>query len=306
MKDPMPSIHEPLKLHHEVHVCTTPNTGAAAQRVLLLHGLGSSSADWEDQLPALTPTFDVVTCDLRGHGRSRAQPCAETSIAEMAEDVAGLLRTLSLRDGRAPTPTHIVGLSMGGMVGLQLALDAPELARSLVLVNATAQARPRTLRQRLLVWQRKALVRVLGMRVLAKVLAARLFPKPEQALHRARLRRRWPENDTRAYLGAVDAITRWSVTSRLEEVACEVLLVAGDRDYTPVATKHALAATLPSARVCVIPDSGHATPIDQATAFNTELLQFLTGRGRGPCLTEPRGETMNPAAHGARQAPTDR
>src|SRR5262245_6113005 len=103
--------------------------------IVLLHGLGSSSADWVFQLPALEAGYHVLAPDLRGHGRS-SRPPGPLTIAAMARDVAALLDTLEIPS------THVAGLSLGGCVGLALALDDPARVRSLTLVNAFAHLAP--------------------------------------------------------------------------------------------------------------------------------------------------------------------
>ncbi|MFX5610710.1 alpha/beta hydrolase, partial [Acinetobacter baumannii] len=98
--------------------------------VLLLHGLGSSARDWEYQLPALLGRYRLLVPDLRGHGRS-GKPRGGYSMAGFAEDCAALLDRLGCG------PVHLVGISMGGMIGFQLACDRPDLLRSLTIVNST-------------------------------------------------------------------------------------------------------------------------------------------------------------------------
>ena len=95
---------------------------------------------------------------------------------------------------------HVVGISMGGMIAFQLAVDAPELVRSLVIVNSGPAMPIKTLAQRMVIWSRIAIVRIRGMRKMGEVLATRLLPKPEHAAERAQFIERWAANDPRAYL----------------------------------------------------------------------------------------------------------
>src|SRR5215213_5360474 len=88
--------------------------------VLLVHGLGSSTEDWEAQVDALAHEFTVITYDVRGHGRT-AKPATSYSVAQFAADAAALVCALGLG------PVHVVGLSMGGMIAFQLAADHPDL-----------------------------------------------------------------------------------------------------------------------------------------------------------------------------------
>ncbi len=102
--------------------------------VVLLHGLGSCSDDWQLQLPALTFERSVLAMDLRGHGLS-PRAVRRFKIRDLVMDVAGLARELDL--GQA----HWVGLSLGALVALQAAVDIPEQVRSLTLVNGFARLR---------------------------------------------------------------------------------------------------------------------------------------------------------------------
>ena len=102
-----------------------------------------------------------------------------------------------------------------------------------------------------------------------------LFPKPEQAELRQKILQRWPQNDKRAYLASLDAIIGWGVRERLARISCPTLVITADRDYTPVAQKQAYVDELPNARLLVIEDSRHATPLDQPEHFNSSLLAFL-------------------------------
>ena len=236
--------------------------------VLLVHGLGSSIQDWEYQIPHLLLQHRVIAIDLRGHGRS-AKPRGRYSIAGFAADVAALIEHLRL------PPVHLVGISMGGMVGFQLGVDRPELLRSLCIVNSAPEVKARSAADWWMLAKRWSLSRLLSMRVIGKGLGRILFPHPEQAELRAKVEQRWPQNDKRAYLASLDAIIGWGVRERLAAIRCPTLVVSGDRDYTPVADKQAYVAELPNARLVVIERSRHATPMDQPQRFNAVLDEFL-------------------------------
>jgi pimeloyl-ACP methyl ester carboxylesterase len=236
--------------------------------LLLIHGLGSSARDWEYQVPFFARDYRVVALDVRGHGRSDKPP-GPYSVPLFARDVAALLERLDA------TPAHVVGVSMGGMIGFQLVVDRPDLVRSLVVVNAMPDMVVRTLAQRLAVWQRMIIAPLLGMKKMAEVLGGRLFPKLEQGELRAEFVRRWEENDPHAYREALKAIVGWSVSDRLSSIDCPVLVVSGDEDYTPVEAKVAYVNRLPQAELVVIEDSRHGTPVDQPEVFNEAVAAFL-------------------------------
>jgi 3-oxoadipate enol-lactonase len=105
---------------------------------------------------------------------------------------------------------------------------------------------------------------------------------------RQKMAERWAKNDKHAYLASFDAIVGWGVQERLSKVACPTLIVSADRDYTPVALKETYVKLLPDARLVVIADSRHATPLDQPERFNQTLLEFLTAVDTTPIrITDP-------------------
>lgn len=236
--------------------------------VLLVHGLGSSTRDWEYQIPELAAHYRVIALDVRGHGRSD-KPRERYSIAGFAEDVAALIEHLELES------VHLVGISMGGMIGFQLGVDRPELLKSLCIVNSGPEVKAKSPRDYLEIAKRWGLSRLLSLESIARGLGWLLFPKPEQAELRRKIEERWPQNDKRAYLASLDAIIGWGVRERLARITCPTLVISADHDYTPVALKAAYVEELPNARLLVIEDSRHATPLDQPEHFNRSLLAFL-------------------------------
>lgn len=248
------------QLHYEDYGHGTP--------VLLIHGLGSSTLDWEFQIPVLSAHYRVLALDVRGHGRSD-KPRERYRMVDFADDVAALIEHLQL------PPVHLVGISMGGMIGFQLGVDQPHLLRSLTIVNSAPEVKAHNLRERLEIAKRWLLARLLPLETLAKALGKLLFPRPEQAELRRKVEQRWPRNDKRAYLASLDAIIGWGVRERLQRITCPTLVISADRDYTPIEHKQAYVTELPDARLQVIDNSRHATPLDQPQRFNTVLLDFL-------------------------------
>ncbi|TRO38447.1 alpha/beta fold hydrolase [Pseudomonas sp. ALS1131] len=252
--------NEGCQLHYEDY--------GHGQPLLLVHGLGSSTRDWEYQIPVLAQHYRVIALDVRGHGRSD-KPRGAYRIADFANDVAELIEFLQL------PPVHLVGISMGGMIGFQLGVDRPELLRSLTIVNSGPEVKARSARDWLEIGKRWTLSRLLSLETTAKALAKLLFPKPEQAELRRKVEERWPQNDKRAYLASLDAIIGWGVRERLGRITCPTLVITADRDYTPVERKREYVAEMPNARLLVIENSRHATPLDQPERFNSALLAFL-------------------------------
>lgn len=241
----------------------------AGRPLVLVHGLGSSARDWEYQVPVFAEHYQVITLDLRGHGLSE-RPRERYSIKGFTADLCALLDFLETG------PVHFVGLSMGGMIGFQLAVDRPDLLRSLCIVNSGPEVKVRSAGDYWQWFKRWSVARLLSMRTIGKALGKSLFPKPEQASLRKEMQERWAGNDKHAYLASFNAIVNWGVREHLPGIRCPTLIVSADHDYTPVALKQEYCEELPLARLVVIEDSRHATPLDQPEAFNGVLLDFLS------------------------------
>ncbi len=237
--------------------------------LLLIHGLGSSSRDWEMQIEPFAKDYQVITLDLRGHGQS-GKPPGPYSIRMFAEDTAALVRRIDI------LPAHVVGISMGGMVAFELAVHFPQLLRSLTIVNSYPEMRVETLQEHLQVWRRFLILELLGMRGMGRMLGGRLFPFPEQSDLRETFVSRWAQNNKRAYRESLRAILNWDVESRLGEIDCPVLVVASDQDYVTVEEKRVYTAKIPNAKLVIIEDARHAVTAERPDQFNTVLRDFLT------------------------------
>jgi len=243
------------------------------ESLIFIHGLGSSSRDWEYQVAYFDDSFKTLVFDLRGHGRSD-KPAGPYSMQLLAQDTAALIKELKLE------PVYLVGISLGGMVALQLALDSPELVKSLVLVNTVSEVPVRTLKERFELKLRLTVAALLGMRYLGKLLAKRLFPKSSQQSIRELFVERWAENDPASYRAALQAVIGWSVTDKLDKLDIPLLVVAAEHDYIPLSAKASIVDLVKNAELLVIKDSRHGTPVDQPEVFNRALSDFLA-RCRG-------------------------
>lgn len=251
-------------IYYEVH----GNTSAPA--LIFLHGLGSSAQDWEKQLEAFTPDYHVVLIDMRGHGQSD-KPRSTYSISGFASDVIAVMDHLNIPQA------HIVGLSMGGMIAFQLAVDHPTRLTSMVIVNSAPAVVPRTFKDRMGVWMRFLIVRVMGMQKMGETLAPRLFPDADLEFERQSFIQRWAQNDQSAYLNAMNAIVGWSVEERIGSISIPTLILTAAQDYTPVASKEEYIAKMKAAPVSlkVIDNAHHALSVERPAAFNAAVKEFL-------------------------------
>ena len=237
--------------------------------VLLIHGLGSCGPDWGPQMPALLQGYRVIAPDLRGHGRS-SKPRKGYSMELFARDMVALL------DALQTGPAHIIGISLGGMVAFQMAVEAPQLVKSMTIVNSGPEVPAETFKQRIPLYIRLVLIHTLGLRKMAKMIAKRLFPEPGQESLQTQFIERLSSNEKRCYIATLRAIfAGWGVAYRLGDIRCPVLFIAADQDYVPVALKQGYVDRLPNARMVVIPNSRHALPMEKPREFNQALVDFL-------------------------------
>jgi len=242
---------------------------------MLLHGLGACGDSWGYQTSALSSGgLRVITPDIRGFGQS-TYPGRGVSISDFASDMAYLLQSIGIEQA------HIVGISMGGTVALQLALEFPQLVDRLVLVNTFARLRPERIGVLLYFVFRLILVHTLGLPAQARAVAHRIFPRPDQAQYHAELIREICKADPQGYRAAMRALARYNATQRLGEVRSPTLVISGELDNTvPINIQRRLAQGIPNSRHLIISKAGHAVIAEQPEIFNQMLLDYLTGRPR--------------------------
>jgi 3-oxoadipate enol-lactonase len=238
--------------------------------VLLLHGLGANGSSWALQFgPLIRAGFRPIAPDTPGFGASPYDGKG-WSIQRSAAAMADLVQELG------PTPAHVAGISMGGTIAQQIALDAPHVVKKLVLVSTFAILRPTSLGGWLYFLQRFILVHTLGLRTQAKFVGARIFPGEDQQVLRDLLIEQITQADSRAYRAAMRSLGLFNSTPRLSQITVPTLVVTGDRDSTvPVSSQRKLAGQINGAKHVFIPGAGHAVTIDQPDLFNEELLVFL-------------------------------
>jgi 3-oxoadipate enol-lactonase len=246
-----------------LHVDMRGPDGAPA--VVFSNSLGTDLRLWDALLAHLPTGLRLVRYDTRGHGLSACAP-GDWSIRDLAQDAAALIDALGLG------PVVFVGLSMGGMIGQQLAADRPDLVRALVLSNTAARMGDAAL------WHdRIAAIRVNGLGVLAPAILDRWFgpafrPRPEAALWGAMLTRTPPEG----YLACCKAIAGADLTDSTARLRLPVLAIAGAKDGAcPPAMVAATAALIPGAITQTLAGVGHLPCVEAPTAYATLLQPFL-------------------------------
>jgi 3-oxoadipate enol-lactonase len=238
----------------------------------LLHGLGADANSWTLQTPELVKAgFRPVAVDTPGFGLSPYDGKG-WSIHRMAAEMADLVEDMHTG------AVHVVGLSMGGTIAQQFALDYPNLTRSLVLVSTFTVLSPASLSGWIYFIQRFILVNTMGMKAQAELVASHIFPGSHQAALREMLVETISHADRRAYLKAMSSLGLFNSRRRLVEIKVPTLIITGSDDTTVTPERQRLLVNgISTARQVTIPNAGHAVPVDQPERFNQELLAFLNG-----------------------------
>lgn len=237
--------------------------------VVLVHGLGGSTAVWEPLIPALAAEFRVVAYELRGAARS-SRPSGPWRLGDFVDDLDGLVEGLEL------SPAAIVGHSLAGGVALSYAARRPDRVRAVVGVGAVTEL-PDTGRQGMR--DRASAVRADGMEQVALAVAtAGTAPswREGQPDRWDAFRGVLAANDPEGYALQAEVVAALDVSAELLEVRCPVLLVSGDLDApSPPALNAANAARLPDARHVLFSDCGHIVSLEQPDALLEVMLPFL-------------------------------
>ncbi len=236
----------------------------------MLHGLGANCSSWTLQFEALGDMgFRPIAPDLPGFGSS-AYDGKGWSIKRSASLLAELVDELEVGH------VDIVGLSMGGVVAQQFALDFPAKVRKLVLVSTFSALRPSSLSEWVYFFQRALIVHLLGVKTQASFVARRVFPHENQAGLRKMAEEQIASADPRAYRAAMSGLGLFNSTGMLKSIHIPTLVVSGEDDSTvPPGRQAVLANSIPGSRQVIIKQAGHALTIDQYEEFNGLLLKFL-------------------------------
>jgi 3-oxoadipate enol-lactonase len=237
--------------------------------ILLIMGLGYPSYLWHRMRPTLNEQYRTIVLDNRGSGQSDA-PTGPYPIALMASDAAAAL------DAAGVKSAHVFGLSMGGMIAQEFALQYPERVRSLIL-GCTAPGGPNAVRAE------KQVTDILMARGLSPEEAARAM-RPyiyDSATPLDRIeedlviRRQWfprPEG----YMAQLQGILAWESYTRLERITAHTLVIHGQSDQlVPAGNGELIAAKIPGAKLVMLPQASHIFPTDQPEPSRRAVMDFL-------------------------------
>jgi 3-oxoadipate enol-lactonase len=227
--------------------------------VVLCGSLGATHAMWDAQLAPLEERFRVIRVDHPGHG---GEPVADVrEVRDLARHV--LERVDADR-------FSFVGVSLGGAIGMRLALDVPERIDRLALLCTSARFGPPEM------WrERAALVRADGVGALVDAVMGRWFTPSFADM--PRYREMFLATDDEGYARCCDALASWDVNAELGGVAAPTLVISGSDDPSTPPDEHGalVAAGIPRARHEIVPDARHLANVERAEQVNQLLVGHL-------------------------------
>lgn len=245
----------------------------AGEPLLLIYGLAGRGNGWKFQTEALSPRFQTITFDNRGVGETD-QPEAPYSLAQMADDAAGLLDSLGIESA------YVFGISMGGMIAQEFALRHPRRVRKLALgcthpgikhcvpspawvteIFKSLPGKPREQVVRECTPINYSPVTQTHRPALIESLIP-LFADNRQRLH--------------GYLNQINAIWAFDAFDRLPQLAMPTLVMTGTDDVlVPPGNSKIIAERIPNARLIEFSEAGHLFFIEKSEDVNRELVEFF-------------------------------
>lgn len=240
--------------------------------VILSPGLGGSAGYWTPNLAALTARYRVLLYDHRGTARSDKALPETVTVEAMADDL------LALMDALGVAQAHLIGHAAGGIIGLAMALKAPERLGKLIVVNGWVAPDPHFAR---CFEVRLALLRHIGPTAYVRAQPIFLYPADWISANSAALDADEPlhlshfppaENIERR----VAALKAFDIADRLGEIDVPVLaIVAADDMLVPASCADPIERGIAGARRVTMAWGGHACNITDPARFNAITLEFL-------------------------------
>jgi 3-oxoadipate enol-lactonase len=258
------------ELYYEIH-------GAGSPLVLVM-GIGYDSSLWTlQQVPVLSTRFSLILVDNRDSGRS-SRADHPYDVADMADDLAGIIDALDIRR------THVLGLSMGSMIGIEFALRHPDRLDRLVLAGPGA-APARSMVDPISVWNwvksHDPGGETFGAQQFTWLFSSAFLRNQQAVQQTAALLASNPNPiDPRAYDRQARAYLRFDALDRLGDIQAATLVIVGEQDLlTPPWVAREVADGIPSARLAIVTGDGasHVLPLERPDDFNQLVMNFLGG-----------------------------
>lgn len=246
---------------------------ATDETIVFSHGLLLNGKMFDKQVEQLKKSYRVMVYDHRGQGKSEVT-AGGYDMDQLYEDAVSLIETLKL--GKV----HFAGLSMGGFIGMRLAARRPELVRSLILMETSAEIEPLWLKNSILV----ILVKLFGAKSVAKHVMKIMFgkkflndPDREEEINY------WTEvirNHDKTIVRAVGGVlNRKGIENELKNIHCPTLVIVGTDDKATVPAKaEIIHQHIQNSQLKYVQEAGHSSTIEEPDLVNGYIEKFLKER----------------------------
>jgi 3-oxoadipate enol-lactonase len=243
---------------------------ADAPVVVLSNSLGATRSMWDAQVPALAERFRVIGYDVRGHGESPSPPGPYT-LDDLADDVVALL------DEVGAERAHLVGVSLGGMTAMRLAVREPQRVDRMVLLCTSASTDPTHFRER------AAAVRRGGTAPLAQAIVSRWVTPGFAAAHpevMARLEAMVAGADDEGYAACCEVVADVELRADLPRISAPTLVVSGADDLAlPPEHQRVIAEGISGAELVTLSPGAHILTVEQPLQVIGAILGHLDAAG---------------------------
>jgi 3-oxoadipate enol-lactonase len=251
----------------------------SGEPLLLIMGLSYPSYMWHRTRPVLAQRYRTIAFDNRGIGQSDV-PSGVYSMPSMASDGVAVLDVADVQ------AAHVFGLSMGGMIAQEFALQYPKRVRSLIL-GCTAAGGPQAVRAEAAVLEtllRQGMTPEESRAAITPFIYAPATPR-ERIDEDMAIRLKWYPTP-QGYAGQLQGIFGWEAYSRIAQITVPTLVIHGETDrLIPAANAKLIAERIPGAKLVLIPQASHIFETDQPAAAYQAILEFLGAPHDGSRVT---------------------
>ena len=249
--------------YYEIH-------GSGNETIVLSHGLLWSGRLFYKQINHFKDNYTVITYDHRGQGQSEVTE-GGYDMDQLYDDDVALLDFLNIKN------VHFGGLSMGGFVAMRLAARRPDLVKSLILMETSAELEPNKFKYTML----NNIVRLFGVKAVVQPVMKIMFGHKFLSDPSRREERKEWENEllknNKSITNAVSAVVdREAISNELKNITCPTLILVGTQDLaTPPEKAELIHSKIKDSTLTYIDGGGHTSSIEEPEKYNMEIEHFL-------------------------------
>ena len=253
-----------VKLYYE-------EQGSGSETLVFGHSMLFNLRMFDDQVAVLKAKYRCISFDFRGQGQSEVTDCGY-DLESLTEDTAKLLKALNTQ------PCHFVGFSMGGMVAMRLAVQFPDLIKSLVLIDTSSERQDNMLRNRILIVIAQYFgLKVLAAKVMSMFFGSQFLKDPQRKALRHSWKAYFLANDPKGIVHVVKGVIfREPITETLKYIKQPTLIMVGEEDeLTDLKKAQIIHDNIAHSTLHIIPNAAHMGPVEEPEFVTKTIAKFL-------------------------------